>query len=175
MRKIVFGLFLIMAGCNSASTENNMKQKNDDRDTVNIISQQPVDTLKMQDNRDDTTVNYEYTNDTLSQSLALNYTSKHEISFKITSVNKTKNKTSTLTGAGRAHVKLNQDPEMDEDDEGNAYTTIEYHYVEGDCSLSIRIAMDTKDKAKIFEYNCDKFHDNDCPFASIGVLKKVQK
>lgn len=174
MRKIVFGLFLIVIGCNNNDAEKNSGQKSNLQDSLPVVSKSSLpDTVTAKKKENASSTLYEYKNDTLLQTLAINYISKQEINFELITVNKIKNKTSTLTGT--AEGKLNQDPEMDEDDEGNSYAATEYHYTKDGCSLSIRIDMDTKNKAKVFEYTCDKLHDSSCPFASVGLLKRVQK
>jgi hypothetical protein len=146
--------------------------KNPDRQK---LVQSPVvvsnDSEKMPEIKKKGDILYEYKSDTLIQKLSVGYLSNKEIRFQLTSVNIIRHSTSTL--AGTALAKLNQDPELDEDDAGNSYPSTEYHYSNGNCLMGIRIAMNTKDKAKIFEYNCESLHKKDCPFASFGVLKKV--
>ncbi len=171
MRKIFFGMFLTIIGCSNAGTDKKTESRNTSEDTMKNVSESLLNAVT-QDKKDTAkSIMYEYKNDTLLQTLRIKYNSTQEIQFELTSLNRIKNQTSTLTGTAKS--KLNQDPETDEDDEGNAYAAIEYHYTKDGCSLSVRIDMDTKDKAKVFEYNCDKLHKSNCPFASIGVLKKI--
>lgn len=173
MRKIIFGILLITASCTNASIDRKIGKGNTDTTLISVSLKSDTTIIKTKDKENVSAVFYEYKNDTLLQSLVIKHISPKEISFELTSFNKAKNKTSTLTGT--AKEKLNQDLEMDEDDEGNAYATTEYHYTKGECSLSIRIDMDNKNRAKMLEYNCDKFHENGCPFESMRVLKRVQK
>jgi hypothetical protein len=168
MCKIIFVLFLIVIGCKNNNAQGNIKQKNNKQDTMQVLLKSSIYVTSKSKGYVPSHL-YEFKNDTLLQTLLVEYTTKQEIIFEITSVNMVKNKTSTLTGLAKG--KLSQDPETDEDGEGNAYTAIEYHYNKNGCSLSIRIAMDAGNKARIFEYNCNKFHDSNCPFESVGVLR----
>lgn len=175
MHKTVFWLLLITTGCNNTSTDKKINEKNSKTDTMQTYSTSLADIAIERDKLDTIqSALYTFKNDTLSQTLEVKYISKKEIGFKLITVNKAKNKTSTLIGAA-AKGKSNQDSEMDEDDEGNAYTVTEYHYTKNDCSLSIRIDIDTKNRAKIIEYRCNNLHDIYSPFTSVGVLKKLQK
>ncbi|MDB5199275.1 MAG: hypothetical protein JWO92_1238 [Chitinophagaceae bacterium] len=171
MNKIISSLLLLTVGCNN-NAEKNMEQKNNLQDTTQTVSKPLMDTV-ITKGKEIANILYEYKNDTLLQTLTIKYLSKQDISFELASVNKVKNKTSTLTGIAKG--KPNRDPEMDEDEEGNAYAATEYHYNKEGCSLSIRIAMGTKDKAQIMEYNCGKLHDSNCPFEFVGLLRKARK
>ncbi len=147
MRKIVFGMLLITIGCSNANTEKKTEQKNIQEDTMQTASKPLADTVTVKGKRDTVkSILYEYKNDTLLQTLRIKYNSKQEIGFELTTLNKIKNKTSTLTGTAKS--KLNQDSEMDEDDEGNAYAATEYHYTKDGCSLSVELIWTQKTKRK---------------------------
>ena len=182
VNRFFFGTFLLLliACTNTNSKENKIPPKSINADSMLTVSKYSVDSLNSSANtlitkNDENTLStlFEYKNDTILQRLVVKYLSKTEIKFDLTSFNKIKNKTSTLSGT--ASGKLNQDPEMDEDDQGNAYAVEEYQFTKNDCSLSIRIDRNSKNRAKVFDYNCVQLHDNNCPFQSIGILLKVQK
>ncbi len=109
-----------------------------------------------------------YENDTLLQKLDIKSFSAESIEFSLTSTNKSKNKTVNIEGVAKA--KSSSDPEIDEDEEGNAYPAQVYIF-EKDCWLSFRIDMESKDKVRIVEADCDKFHNANCPFASVSTLR----
>src|SRR5450755_4351231 len=90
---------------------------------------------------------YEKVSDTLIQNLSIKYISKSGISFILKTVNKRIRQETDLSG--EAYAKPGQDPEYDEDEEGNAYASTEYHYKKGDCNLSIRIALEHNNKALV--------------------------
>ena len=168
MRKILFGTIMIALSCNEINTDKKDLQK----DTIQIATDKQPDTInELNKTSAANAVTYKYQNDKIVQTLKLISRTSREINFELISFNKEKTKASTLIGIAKS--KPTQDSEMDEDDEGNAYRVIEYHYVKEGCSLSIRIDLKTKDKANVLEYNCDKTHERDCPFASQGVLKKL--
>jgi hypothetical protein len=82
-----------------------------------------------------------------------------------------KGKSSVLSGIAK-RLK-DQDPEIDEDENGLGYAANEFHFQKDSCYLSIRIAMKKNDKARIMVYNCDNLEVPDCPLSSIGILKKA--
>lgn len=174
MNKVIFGILLITVGCNNVNTDKQEEKKNIEIDKLQPISQSPTEEIIASEKKGvEKDILYEYNDDTLSQTLKIKYISKEEIDFEIASINKIKNKKSILTGIAKG--SLNQDPEMDEDDQGNGYAAREYRYSKEACSIGIRIAIDeAKNKAKVTEYNCYNLRDSNCPFESVGVLKKIE-
>lgn len=171
MFKIGLGFLVIIIGCNNV----NPVGKGDLGDSKNMTQNPPdisKDSERISGSKKNENILYECKSDSLVQKLSITYLSNKEISFQLTSVNIIRNSISTL--AGTAAAKIHQDPEFDEDDAGNGYASTEYHYNNGSCVMGIRIATNTKDKVKIFEYNCELLHKKDCPFASFGVLKKIR-
>jgi len=51
---------------------------------------------------------------------------------------------------------LYQDPEIDEDEEGVAYPAQQYFYETADCWISVRIDIDTNNKAKLNIGECQE-------------------
>jgi hypothetical protein len=170
MRKLFFGLLLIVASCNNEKTE--IEQKTNQQTNVfKPVSEIIADTAVDSYGEDTSNVLYQYKTDSLVQTIAIKRTSAQTISFKLMSTNVSKDKTATLVGSAKANKS---DSEMDEDDDGEGFAVTVYHYTKGSCSLSIRIATGAKDKVVLIEYNCKELHDADCPFASAGVLKKMK-
>lgn len=58
------------------------------------------------------------------------------------------------------------DPEIDEDEHGDAYASEEFIYEKEGCMISIRIAKDSRDKAVIFSNGCR----TTCAHEETGVL-----
>jgi hypothetical protein len=112
---------------------------------------------------------YSFENDTLLQKIEIVYISNNEIRFKILSKNAKRNLVSTIEGIAKRGE--NTDLEIDEDEDGISYPSVEYVYEEG-CRLSIRIEMERKEKVRIIEFQCERMHSKSCPFTSIGLLKK---
>src|SRR5579862_3628969 len=154
---ISLSLLILLLPCGNLEEKNNIGQKNRGPDTISKMVNLSTNTFTTVKERDSlASAFYEYKNDTLSQRLEVTYISDQQISFKLTSVNKTKGKMSNL--AGIAKVRANDGPEMDVDDEGYGYATYVYYFTRDNCTFSIKIDKDTKDKAKIHQYNRDRLH-----------------
>lgn len=111
-----------------------------------------------------------YDNDTISQKVEISYLSGDRIAFKLTSCNKNQNKKSSIEGVA---LSRNTDPEIDEDEDGNAYPAQQYFFEKG-CWLSFRIDMEQRDKLRVIERDCGDHRDKNCPFHSLTVLKKTR-
>ena len=111
-----------------------------------------------------------FENDTISQKLEIVTMTDSVIDFVLTSHNKLKNVTSKIEGKASSDPKL--DPEIDEDEEGNAYPSQQYIY-KNECLLYIRIDLQLKDKIKIAEVNCEKKRTIYTPFNSVGIIKRI--
>jgi hypothetical protein len=119
----------------------------------------------------DSVVIYTYENDTLFQKVELKFISEKSISFVLTSKNKQRNKLSKIEGLAKSKVDL--DPEIDEDEEGNAYPAEQYFF-EKSCELLIRVDIEQKNKLRVIEANCENQHDSVCPFTSVGILRSMK-
>lgn len=115
---------------------------------------------------------FEGTDGLLQQSLYIKFFSKDKIKFYIFTENKEKMKSSEIKGM--AINTIYGDPEIDEDEHGEAYFVEEYFFKNNGCLLSIRIDDSKKDKAKILESNCETRHDKAAPYESIGLLRIKQ-
>jgi hypothetical protein len=114
---------------------------------------------------------YKLENDTILQILEIKLITNQQVNFALSSTNKPKQKTFKIEGIARS--KGTADPEIDEDEEGNAYPAISYLF-ENDCWLALRIDMQSKERVQINEAECEDLHDQCCPFGSMGILKRVQ-
>jgi hypothetical protein len=114
---------------------------------------------------------YIFENNEFIQRVTVKEINDKSISFVLTSENKIRKLSSTISGV----ATLNEgDVEIDVDDKGIAYGADEYIYATDLCWLAFRIDIKTKSFMRINESNCYTLHNRDCPFASIGILKKIE-
>ncbi|MES1223576.1 MAG: hypothetical protein ABUT20_49225 [Bacteroidota bacterium] len=161
-------LLIIFSSCNNAENKIQTETNDSDGKQDKEINQSKSGNKNMIQANEIKSISFKYKNDTILQKLVVAYISNKAINFKLITINKTD--TSMLVGAAKSHTS--NDIETDDDDEGNAYAVDEYHYNNKNCAMSIRIASDKKDKAKVIEYNCDLLHKTNCPFNSLGVLRR---
>ncbi len=160
-------MFVLLVSC---SNNRNSDEKAQSRDTTQSFSGYYLDSVKKK--KPGKPNLYVFKNDSLTQMLKVWYRSDQEISFELSSNNRVNGTTATISGTAKGNT--NQDPEMDEDDDGNSYASTDYYYKKDSCSISIRIALKTLDKANVLEYNCSKLHEPGCPLESVGVLRMVR-
>ena len=110
---------------------------------------------------------YEYENDTIIQQLQVLSMSDNKLEFVLTIKNTRLNSVSSISGV--AHGNPGQDVEIEEDEEGNAYPTIQYTFNK-DCELYFKISQEDKKRVRIVEGDCNIKHDLTCPFYSINTL-----
>jgi len=113
---------------------------------------------------------YVYENDTIKQTVTINYINENTINFNLTSYNKRIDKSATIEGEAKNEYS-DFGSENDADEEGNAYFVDEYIYV-GDCWLSFRIDMDTQTTMRVTLADCEE--NPYCPFTSINLLQKIK-
>ncbi len=114
-------------------------------------------------------IKYMYDNTLYKQVIEIKNLSEIEIEFKINTEDKKTGELSVIQGVAKR--KINVDPEIDEDDKGEGYYSLQYIYINGECKLSIRIAADTKDLLKLDSFNCYLIGEKDGLF-TLGVLLK---
>lgn len=112
---------------------------------------------------------FKFENNEIIQIIAIQYIDENTIKFILKIISKADENESNL--AGNAKIKVG-DSEIDEDEEGIGYPVNEYVY-DGDCWISIRIALQTKDMLRIISSDCGKLSSKHEPFDSIGILKKI--
>lgn len=112
---------------------------------------------------------YTYENDSVYQEVVVKFISKNKVGFTITSKNKLTQK--VYTKQGIALCKTHSDPEIDEDEMGNAYPAKEYVYRENSL-LSIRIDLEKFDKLRLIDARCKDKQTMWCPFHSVGILRR---
>ena len=159
MKILFFTLCLIFLSCSARSEKTtDLQQKNSPITTTNT-----VEDIETENNC------YVYENDTLKQTVIVNYINKNTIAFKLTSYNKRMDKSVTIEGkAKNKHSDFGGENDADED--GNAYFVNEYIYT-SDCWLSFRIDMDTKTTMRVTLADCKE--NPYCPFTSVGLLQKI--
>lgn len=114
---------------------------------------------------------YLYENDTIRQVLRLNNLNENELDFDITSENKIEGIKSIIEGKA---MLLGGDPEIDYDEEGTGYPSIQYIYKEK-CYISIRIDILNRNRVNIIESSCENLRNESTPFHSIGLMYKIKK
>lgn len=87
--------------------------------------------------------------------LGVNYKSPREIEFETGFYKKDGTCTGVFKGIA-VNANAGGDPEIDEDEKGDAYASDEFIYEANSCVIQIRIAQESKDKAVIFTSGCNK-------------------
>ncbi|MBF9240000.1 hypothetical protein I2I05_21600 [Hymenobacter sp. BT683] len=111
---------------------------------------------------------YRFEDDTLRQTLRVVQVSARTIRFHLVDSLKTTGKARRLEGTATA---LAGDPEIDEDEDGNAYPSVAYNY-EGTCVLAVRIELKTRQRVQLTANNCSPAHP-DGTFEHGGILYRV--
>ncbi|HEX6746109.1 MAG TPA: hypothetical protein VF092_02255 [Longimicrobium sp.] len=107
----------------------------------------------------------------VEQTVAVRWRKEDEIDYRFVVRNKQSGKTREM--AGRAAANLDVDPEMDEDEEGTAYSANEFVHEAGDCWFSVRIDMDSTPPERvrtIASSECGA--EPDLPLVSVGVMRR---
>jgi hypothetical protein len=112
-------------------------------------------------------VEFIYENDTIKQTVKIQFMNDDEIKFQLNCENKMRNQNAFIEGIAKSK---DGDLEIDEDEEGNAYPVIEFIY-EKDCWLAFRIDLDTRSILRIHMADCTP--NPYCPFSSVGILNKI--
>ncbi len=168
MRYIILINLLFMLSCD---TSKDNKRFNTNIDPILIGNSDTITERKM--NSDDSLgLNYSkfaFENDSIMQEIIISKVFKNELHFKILSKNKKRNIISKINGIAYSNSK--SDPEIDEDEEGNAYPAEQFNFNESGCFISIRIDMQLHDKLKIVS-ECPDYDKINCPFTSLGLLRR---
>jgi hypothetical protein len=104
-------------------------------------------------------------NDVLEQNLHVTWVAPDRIDFLFLVTDKKSRLERELSGIA---TSLNGDPEIDEDENGEAYSAIEYWYHNGNCQLAIRIDMKDKLMARTKSGGCAQ----GLSLESVATLKK---
>ncbi len=104
-------------------------------------------------------------NDVLKQNLNVTWATSDRIDFVYLITDKKSRLERKLNGIA---TSLNNDPEIDEDENGDAYPAIEYWYKDGNCQFAIRIDMENKSMARTKSGGCEQ----GLSLESVAILKK---
>jgi len=104
-------------------------------------------------------------NNVLKQNLNVTWVTPDRIDFIYLITDKKSGFESKLNGIA---TSLNGDPEIDEDENGDAYPAIEYWFKDCNCQFAIRIDMENKSMARTKSGGCAK----GLPLESVAILKK---
>lgn len=140
-----------------------------DSGTAAKVTISTSDTVKPTTKAKDDNLVYFFESDTLKQNVEVKTLSDSTIRFLLISENKINGKIAKIQGVAKSMTHV--DPEIDDDEEGNAYPAKEFIYNDK-CILHIRIDMLQKDKLIVKEGGCAMLHDSSCPFKSLGILRK---
>ncbi|MFL5763989.1 MAG: hypothetical protein ACJ77K_08620 [Bacteroidia bacterium] len=89
---------------------------------------------------------YVYENENIKEILGVNFIKDNEIEFMGRFKRKDRSCITDFNGKAK-NSNANMDPEIDEDEDGNAYPSAEYLFEDGKRVISVRIAKTEKDKA----------------------------
>jgi len=140
----------------------------------NRINHSNTNNIKMQSNsKGDSAFTFSYESDSIIQKAKIIFLLDGKIEFSLSSYNK---KTGELAKKqGIAKGEINEDPEIDEDENGNAYPSQQYFFKEKNCHLFFRIDIEERNRLQIKEVYCEEYHSNSCPWQSLGVLRVEKK
>jgi len=143
MRQFRFLVLLLVIGCQNSHELKDQRTNTDTSSTVVLDTIQPLNqpTMELTDYQV-----YSFENDTLSQRIEVSFVTESEIKFRLVCENKKRIQSSQIEG--KAKCKIDADPEIDEDEDGNAYPAQQYFF-ENYCWLSIRIDLEQKEKIGI--------------------------
>ena len=171
MKQILLLLCLFAATCMSCNKKETKQSPSSRTRVVNsLIGTKHESSPKSQShsiNETSTTFyKYQFSNDTVFQKISLYYLSKSKIVYNYQVYNKLRNLRDSIKG--QAVANLDQDPEINNDDNGDAYFCTEYNDVRTG-EISFRIDIDTRRKVQII--SDEQWHnENYCPFNSLGIL-----
>ena len=172
---IIVSCFVLITSCSDNTAPPKVSQESmvENYNTADKIMVESTGTITDEPNPIDTKgkrkLLYQYSNDTLTQVLNVEWIKDNTIRFTLLSENKGKKCKVEISGVAK-HQNSGADPEIDEDEEGIAYPSIEYVSEESDCEVIIRIAMDDRDKAIVQMVDCPAKQKDSCPLESVGIL-----
>jgi hypothetical protein len=166
MKKVIIilsAIALIASGCGQVKSKQTETTNNKE-----VVSEQEFIEQELIQDNSSSSITYIYENDSLKQTVTVDYINKSAITFKLTSYNRRVNQTAMIEGTAK-DKSSGLATEIDEDENGNTYPVMEYIY-SGDCWLSFRVDVETQTTIRVTLADCE---DNPyCPFTSMGILKK---
>lgn len=149
--KYILVLFVVFISCGISLDEKNLETKNSEKELRQDTNNQNI---KLKLNKYDNIFVYE--DNYIKQILKVKYINENEILFVIDFENKDNKHKCVLEGKA-INKNRNLDPEIDENEEGNAYPSNEFEFKRGKCIVKIRIAMMEKNKAVVRFIGCEQF------------------
>ncbi|MDR1402089.1 MAG: YbjP/YqhG family protein [Tannerellaceae bacterium] len=110
---------------------------------------------------------YVFENDTIKQHIVINRLTDAEMDFRYTVENKLRQQNRVIRGTAKYKYGEIGGVEIDEDEEGNSFPSIEYIY-DDECWLALRIDLDTSTIMQIQATDGNLI----CPLESVGILLK---
>jgi hypothetical protein len=140
-------VLFLLAACGSGVREDGSRPGKDTAGAVELNTTVPPGIMKYKHV-------FLHTDDSIQQFLGINYTGNNEVEFMLDY--RTKNNSCKLSYRGTATNKnAGADPELDEDENGDAYPSDEFLYEKDGYIIAVRIAMKEKDKAIVLITGCN--------------------
>ncbi|NOU62351.1 hypothetical protein ELS83_21405 [Marinifilum sp. JC070] len=164
MKKIIFYITaLVFMSCSSGGSSNTQAQTNESK----IDSQKQVADFVSKYNTYDV---FKFEDSEIVQLVALKANGDNVVTFSLKNISKKSTDVSVLEGT----AKLKEgDVEIDEDEEGIGYPVNEFIYNDK-CWIAIRLALQSQDMVRVNSSDCESLSTKNTPFASKGVLKKME-
>jgi hypothetical protein len=115
-------------------------------------------------------IKYVYDDTFFKQIVEIKYLSETEIDFKINTEDKKRGDSSIIKGI--AKKKIDVGPEIDTNEEGEDYYSIQYIYTKGECLLLIRIEEEKQYLLKLNNFRCRNLPGQRDGLFTLGVLLK---
>jgi hypothetical protein len=115
-------------------------------------------------------IKYVYDDTFFKQIVEIKFLSETEIDFEINTEDKNKGDSSIIKGI--AKKKIDVGPEIDTNEEGEDYYSIQYIYTKGECLILIRIEEEKHDLLKLNNFKCRNLQGQRDGLFTLGVLLK---
>jgi hypothetical protein len=156
-RIALFFMLLLFSSCSFSNEKQNQQKNAQTSNNIDFIKQAEKERK------------YYFENDTIKQSITITKNTDTQIDFLYEIRNKKRDCFVTYSGIALNEYPDN-DPELDEDEEGFGYPVIEYVYDNENGIIGIRLSMIEKDKIQILS-DCNQH--TFCPINSMGILRSV--
>ncbi len=151
---VVFFMLMLFSSCSFAN------EKQEEKAQLSDNTKEPLEQVEKEKK-------FLFENDTIKQSIKITKYTDIQMSFLYEIKNVKRNCYITYSGVALNEYP-NNDPELDEDEEGFGYPSVKYLYNNEDCIIEIRLSMVEKDKIQV-KSNCNQHIF--CPVNSVGILR----